>query len=229
MGSSSSSRGFMTGRVSSIPLAAQCLGCRYEVRNLPEDRCPECGRTFDPNDAETLYIPTFRGLLARRFLKRAGLIFYLWPLAAAAWTLVVWQWGSYISLGYESSTGIRLRLPRWTGTAHVGFEMLAVVVLLWFTLLVTWLVRVVARRIVVIDFNLPRDRLTRDLRPRRFAAWCFLLSMLIIGPRTDRCTHGEFWEMWHTFGVEREIVGGFCEFHATTCIPLGRGWHLYWR
>ncbi len=28
--------------------AVNCLTCNYDLRGLPEHRCPECGRTFDP-------------------------------------------------------------------------------------------------------------------------------------------------------------------------------------
>src|SRR5687767_2422434 len=28
-----------------------CLDCGYLLRGLPSTRCPECGRTFDPDDA----------------------------------------------------------------------------------------------------------------------------------------------------------------------------------
>jgi hypothetical protein len=31
----------------------RCLNCKYDLRNLAEHRCPECGREFDPNDATT--------------------------------------------------------------------------------------------------------------------------------------------------------------------------------
>ncbi|MDB5172977.1 MAG: hypothetical protein JWO87_1865 [Phycisphaerales bacterium] len=30
-----------------------CLGCFYDLRGLPEDRCPECGRFFDPANHRT--------------------------------------------------------------------------------------------------------------------------------------------------------------------------------
>jgi hypothetical protein len=30
-----------------------CLRCRYELRGLTSRRCPECGRVFDPERAET--------------------------------------------------------------------------------------------------------------------------------------------------------------------------------
>jgi hypothetical protein len=33
--------------------APRCLGCNYVLIGLPEPRCPECGREFDPEDAES--------------------------------------------------------------------------------------------------------------------------------------------------------------------------------
>lgn len=30
-----------------------CLNCSYDLRDLPSDRCPECGRVFDPRNPET--------------------------------------------------------------------------------------------------------------------------------------------------------------------------------
>ncbi|MHC4066328.1 MAG: hypothetical protein ACYSUI_17765 [Planctomycetota bacterium] len=31
----------------------RCLGCSYNLEGLPENRCPECGRPFDPDDPST--------------------------------------------------------------------------------------------------------------------------------------------------------------------------------
>lgn len=30
-----------------------CLGCGYQLKHLPENRCPECGKPFDPDDDRT--------------------------------------------------------------------------------------------------------------------------------------------------------------------------------
>ncbi len=30
-----------------------CLNCHYDLRELPEHRCPECGQHFDPSDEST--------------------------------------------------------------------------------------------------------------------------------------------------------------------------------
>lgn len=32
---------------------ATCMGCGYRLANLPTQRCPECGRWFEPNDPTT--------------------------------------------------------------------------------------------------------------------------------------------------------------------------------
>jgi hypothetical protein len=34
----------------------RCLSCNYDLRDLPEHRCPECGRDFDPNDPRTFAV-----------------------------------------------------------------------------------------------------------------------------------------------------------------------------
>ena len=41
-----------------VPDSAQCRECGYLLRGLPEPRCPECGRPFDPHDPTTYRDPT---------------------------------------------------------------------------------------------------------------------------------------------------------------------------
>jgi len=48
-----------------LPDTAVCLQCGYLLRGLPEMRCPECGRAFDPNDPST-----FGPLPGPRWLRR---------------------------------------------------------------------------------------------------------------------------------------------------------------
>lgn len=38
---------------SKLPETAVCLGCAYCLRGLPENVCPECGRSFHPSDPST--------------------------------------------------------------------------------------------------------------------------------------------------------------------------------
>ncbi len=60
----------------------RCLGCGYNLRGLPENRCPECGRTFDPDDPQS-YVSKLRS--GRVYLAAAigGLAAMAIPLAAA--------------------------------------------------------------------------------------------------------------------------------------------------
>lgn len=38
----------------------KCLGCAYILDHLPENRCPECGRAFDPEDPATFTVGRYR-------------------------------------------------------------------------------------------------------------------------------------------------------------------------
>ena len=38
------------------PERKRCLGCGYILDGLPEPRCPECGRGFDPKDDTTYFV-----------------------------------------------------------------------------------------------------------------------------------------------------------------------------
>jgi hypothetical protein len=40
-----------------LPESASCLGCGYALRGLPEARCPECGRRFNPIAPSTMKPP----------------------------------------------------------------------------------------------------------------------------------------------------------------------------
>jgi hypothetical protein len=53
-----------------IDSPACCLTCHYPLRELTVNRCPECGREFDPDDPATMYLG--RGVPGRifRFLMR---------------------------------------------------------------------------------------------------------------------------------------------------------------
>ena len=58
-----------------------CLGCGYDLRGLPEPRCPECGRPFDPGDP-----PTFRKNPKLPNEAWAVVAIYLLPLIPSLWT-----------------------------------------------------------------------------------------------------------------------------------------------
>jgi hypothetical protein len=52
------------------PEPKRCLDCGYILEGLPENRCPECGRAFDPDDPRTVAPPPESG----RFLLLGAVI-----------------------------------------------------------------------------------------------------------------------------------------------------------
>ena len=65
-----------------LPEIMCCLGCGYDLRGLPEDRCPECGRVFDPGDSATFLCRQGDG---RKYLAAAllGLFGMIAPIMMA--------------------------------------------------------------------------------------------------------------------------------------------------
>jgi hypothetical protein len=53
---------------------ARCLGCKYPLRGLTINRCPECGREFDPNNPKTMYWGRMPGRIGRALLRPPGLL-----------------------------------------------------------------------------------------------------------------------------------------------------------
>jgi hypothetical protein len=78
-----------------------CLVCDYRLDGLAESRCPECGRTFDPADADSVALGRPMGRLGRVFLRPPGRPTALLTLAAAALTL----------LAAADPAGLCLRVP----------------------------------------------------------------------------------------------------------------------
>ncbi len=84
-----------------------CLKCSYILDRLPENRCPECGRKFSPNDPRT-----FRSRPVTR--NRAGVIvlMYLIPLVLSLgfWATAdstKWDGGGYgMPLKYRVLVGL---------------------------------------------------------------------------------------------------------------------------
>lgn len=68
-----------------------CKFCGYDLRGLGTSRCPECGHTFDPEDASTLSVALRRRCLGVLFLM------YLLP---ATFNCLFWA-------GFLSTCGVR--------------------------------------------------------------------------------------------------------------------------
>ena len=68
-----------TDRPSTPTDAAFCLACGYPLNNLPANRCPECGRAFDPADPRTMSIGAPLRCWQRWLLRPLG-----WPSISLA-------------------------------------------------------------------------------------------------------------------------------------------------
>jgi hypothetical protein len=60
------------------------MKCDYSLQGLTEDRCPECGRSFDPDDPKTMRFGRRGERLQRLLLKPVGLPTLALALAATA-------------------------------------------------------------------------------------------------------------------------------------------------
>lgn len=63
----------------------RCLSCDYDLSNLTEHRCPECGRAFDPRNPKTF------STITPAEKKEMLLGFLIW-LAVMAGVCVLLQW-----------------------------------------------------------------------------------------------------------------------------------------
>ena len=55
----------------------RCLDCNYALIGLSENRCPECGRAFDPNDPRTWRASRRFPAHSRWLIKPTGRLFFL--------------------------------------------------------------------------------------------------------------------------------------------------------
>ena len=107
------------------PIQPRCRTCDYVLSGLAENRCPECGRPFDPNDPRTMNIGRTPGPIAKKLLalpststivisvfvgaitlvacSAPGGYFHLLVLVFVAWMLLLCAW-----------------LARWTITSFLA-------------------------------------------------------------------------------------------------------------
>jgi hypothetical protein len=67
-----------------IPPNAKCVACGYSLYQLESDRCPECGKIFDPNNPESMGIRrSFLETQAWRFEPPTAQLIVVLPIIAA--------------------------------------------------------------------------------------------------------------------------------------------------
>ncbi len=93
------------------PTAMRCKACGYDLRSLPEHRCPECGRRFDPDNPRTFLTKPVCG---RRYLSLAvvGAVLVATPLIIA-------ELADLDVLHLPPLLGLVLLLPLWMPTGFV--------------------------------------------------------------------------------------------------------------
>ncbi len=64
-----------------------CLKCKYDLRRLPEPRCPECGTPFDPTDSATYSVAAASSV---SLLLGLAITFAFSPLALPSIIFLVW-------------------------------------------------------------------------------------------------------------------------------------------
>ena len=89
----------------------RCKACGYDLRSLPEHRCPECGRRFDPDNPRTFLTKPVCG---RRYLLLAvvGTVLVATPLIIA-------ELADLDVLHLPPLLGLVLLLPLWMPTGFV--------------------------------------------------------------------------------------------------------------
>ncbi len=108
-----------------------CIGCGYIIDGLPWERCPECGRSFNPGDPSTFRLegqvdPDRYGgvpILALALLG-AGLLVEYWDHAKLMSLLAVEIEGLALGLGLVRIIR-RTGLPDTLTTAAMAFALLA--------------------------------------------------------------------------------------------------------
>jgi len=119
-----------------MPVDARCIDCRYSLVGLPEPRCPECGRTFDPSDLQSFRNGARRSALVvlaaemwrrhhRRVIKAGTWAGAVW----LSWALFEWSEGTLSDFFWIPAAWLLFR-RRWVGAALAVALSPAVVLLL---------------------------------------------------------------------------------------------------
>jgi hypothetical protein len=179
------------------------LGCGYLLHGLPEPRCPECGRRFDPADVMTMDVPARRERVwRRRLLARVPIL--VWAITCFCISkLVAWA----LDAQTLDSSPLLLVVP---GVLLAG-RMRA------------W----VRRRILASDV----DPDARSERRFRWAGYLFAAVVVLPKCGCDVCPHAQYYQVG-PIGVACNHPGdpngsGPCGNHATWSRHIAGRWYAY--
>jgi hypothetical protein len=207
---------------STPPDNALCLGCGYALRALPENRCPECGRGFNPADPTSFDV----GIRLPRWLR--------WLLRPAGWTLRV----GAVAAGVMLALAPHYRFLGGTNmTPLIGFipvpnakqQWDSMTALTWLALLVVWTLRTASRTIIVRLFRKPASLLQNDRPVRRFSSCIFLIAFGLSFCLLYECPHATYWSIWTIGGIAHSSGHGPCYHQASWSAHLIGKWYLFIR
>lgn len=106
-----------------VQTSMYCRRCGYQLVGLSENRCPECGREFDPSNRRT-YLRRPKGWARRRWIKGITTllaVLMLLTVAEAGWLYWGWRYEQpAIALARQAKVTVQVRqvgpawLIRWT-------------------------------------------------------------------------------------------------------------------
>lgn len=109
----------------------RCLKCGYDLSQLTEHRCPECGRAFDPKDPTT-FVPEFQ---IRRPTTWDALRIFVWPFVVlTGMTLVLPSARSNLDAGFDSTRDLVIYASGLILAISAAFT-----VIVWIFWFVIWL------------------------------------------------------------------------------------------
>jgi hypothetical protein len=158
--------------------SARCWQCGYPLRDLPADRCPECGRPFDPAAPATMNFGRPMGRLARAALAPLGRSPLLISVLAAGlvWSTVRapvpgWRFALIDLLFYARAWDWRTRRPPANSVDACYSAGLLIAALAT----AGWALRLLARTTVIAIYRVPAFQRGRFWR-RSFAQGLFVLA-----------------------------------------------------
>jgi len=171
---------------------ATCISCGYALRGLSNNRCPECGRAFDPSDPFSMRTQLWK--------QRVRLAYWL-PTA-----LFVTTWVTIT----VAPAFLPYPLLRWT---RIFGGRLSVTVWIIASLVVAWKLRTWARRSILWPATEPHPRTER--LGRRFIVLVGILTIVFAGGGIYgwSCPHGTSFRIG-PLAVTHSTVGGPCNNHG---------------